>query len=293
MPPRNAAETLLMPGKSQKTTVVHIVSVSYAGSTWVNLLLGAAEPAFVVGEMTVLHREGRGFCKFHGYDCPFWTRFDSTSEQNPFLQIRDLCGKNFLTVNNSHAYLAAQDHPEIESRFIHLIRDGRAVTASILRKFPDRSMFKAARSWRNASRRDLRLLAGIPDDQKTAVHYEKLVADTEGELRRLAAFIGYDYDPAALDQWDKAEHFLGGSLGVLKKVGDQVGAETLHYRERAGKKRSDWDYYEKSDTKNFVDERWKTELTDRQLATFRLVGGRMNQKLGYPPSRQRITITDT
>lgn len=282
-----------MPGANEKITVVHLVSVSYAGSTWVNLLLGAAEPAFVVGEMTVLKREGRGLCKFHGYDCPLWNRFDVNSPQNPFLQVHDLCGKRYLTINSSHDYIADQNHPQIESRFIHLVRDGRAVAASILRKYPDRSMLKAARSWRKGSLRDLRTLASVPDAIKTTVHYENLVADTAGELRRLAAFIGYDYDPAALETWDNAEHYLGGSLGVLKKVADQQGTERLHYREQAGKKRSDWDYYEKTDTKNFVDERWKSELSDTQLRTFGLVAGRMNRKLGYPPSRQRLTITDT
>jgi len=63
-----------------RLTIVHIISVSYSGSTWLNLLLGAHSRAFSIGEMTVLRRTGRAICKLHGDGCPFWSRFDPHAE---------------------------------------------------------------------------------------------------------------------------------------------------------------------------------------------------------------------
>lgn len=193
-----------------KVTVVHIISVSYSGSTWLNLLLGAHREAFSVGEMTVFARQGTGYCKFHGNACPFWQQFDSKSDENPFLQIHRLCGKRVLVVNNSPGFIAHQDHPEVESRFIHLVRDGRAVAASTLRKYPGRTMWHAARGWARATRKDVGLLARLAAGIQTRVHYEQLVADTAGLVERLSDFIGYGYEPSVLEHWEESEHFLGG-----------------------------------------------------------------------------------
>ena len=59
----------------------------------------------------------------------------------------------------------------------------------------------------------------------------------------------------------------------------------------ASEQKLQWDveYYAKGNPGNFTDERWKSELNDRQLRIFRLVAGWTNRKLGYPPALDRQT----
>jgi hypothetical protein len=47
------------------------------------------------------------------------------------------------------------------------------------------------------------------------------------------------------------------------------------------------DHYSTTDLKNFVDERWKSELTDWQLRLFALAAGRLNRQFGYPRALDR------
>jgi len=88
-----------------------------------------------------------------------------------------------------------------EARFLHVVRDPRAVYSSIRRaaeawalpgSFP-RSPIQIARRWRRlvSGARELRDSAG----DHYELHYEAIHSDPEGELRRLHEWIGLDTDP--------------------------------------------------------------------------------------------------
>ncbi|MBI1372630.1 MAG: hypothetical protein GC159_07695 [Phycisphaera sp.] len=268
-------------------TVVNVISTSYSGSTWLNLLLGAHSEAFSVGEMTVIDKHGAPECKFHGVECPLWTQFDKTSGENAFHQIARMTGNRYLVVNNSLDYLDQQDRDGVTSTFVHLVRDGRAILASTLRKRSDAKVFKESRNWARSTRRDLRLLSRYAGRPQTRVLYEKATADTPGELRRVCDAIGMPFEPEMLAVWRNVDHLLGGSIGLLKTVADEQGHDQLHYHQKPGKKRKDWDYYQKQDMNPFSGERWKTELSDSQLRVFALAAGRQNRYYGYPRSTDR------
>lgn len=142
----------------ERITVVNIISTSYSGSTWLNSLLGAHPQMFSVGAVDRLRDGQRPVCSLHGPDCPFWSRLDVAASENIYLRIAQLCGKSFLVVSNPRYMLPAQDDPRIESRFILLIRDGRAVVASDRRKHPHKSTWAAARSWSRGIRKKQRLV---------------------------------------------------------------------------------------------------------------------------------------
>jgi hypothetical protein len=87
-----------------------------------------------------------------------------------------------------------------DAQIVHIIRDGRANVASLKRmpwwKFD--SVYAMA-TWSFAEhcmRRDERRL---PADTFYAVRYESLVADPEGELRKLCAFLDEDFHEAMLE----------------------------------------------------------------------------------------------
>ena len=57
-----------------------------------------------------------------------------------------------------------------------------------------------------------------------------------------------------------------------KEIPDVIGSRGAKF---------DSDFYQNSDAERFVDDRWKKELTPRQLRIFNLIGGRLNARYGY------------
>lgn len=283
-----------MPDESSKIIAVNVVAFNYSGSTWLNLMLGSHSLGFNVGEMKVIDKVGKPVCAFDLHDCPIWTRYDPDSGENPFLQIARITGKRVLAASKNNRYFRHLDHPAIEPKFIHLVRDGRAVTASMLRKGRTASMGSAAREWVHDVKRHRRLLRRQGGGEALTVVYERLQADPPGGLREICRFLGIGYEPDMLSYWRQAHHPLGGNRGTLLAMARRSGIvlpdqvpEGPNVAPGTPVWDRDWEHYERTDPAKFTDERWKHELTDRQLRVFGLIAGRLNRKLGYPRSLDR------
>ncbi len=137
-------------------------------------------------------------------------------------------------------------------RLLYMIRDGRAVTASKIRR-EGVSMEYAARDWRQAHRKTLLAQRGIPEQQIIRVHYEQLCTDPESTLKRVCAFLGLTYQPEML---------------TIKKIeAHNIGGNPMRFR---------------TDEQSIkLDEAWRDQLTPDQLHQFDRVAGPMNRKLGY------------
>lgn len=281
---------MLMPTNDSTTTVVNIVSVSYSGSTWLNLMLGSTPASFSVGEIKSILRLQRALCTLHGDDCPLWSRFDYPGSDNPFVQLHRLTGKRVLVVNNSRKFLPAQQDSRIDAKFIHLIRDGRAAAASYMRKFPGTSMWRAARWWSHDVRRNLHLIRRQPRGNTMLVVYEQIKADPAAHLPAICQFIGMPYAPQMVDYWRTDHHFLGGNRGTLlsmmSKQDRHDGPADMPKVANQPPPQWDFDYYRQHDPAQFRDERWQSELSAGQRRVFALIAGRLNRRLGYPSTRQ-------
>lgn len=99
-----------------------------------------------------------------------------------------------------------------ESRFIHIIRDGRDVALSWLQTaFAPSSIEDAAERWRRAvraGRRDGQHLG----DRYLEVRYEELVGDPEAVLRSVCAFVELSFDAAMLDHTQHASEIIGSTF---------------------------------------------------------------------------------
>lgn len=274
-----------MPSPEQphaRPVVVNIISVSYSGSTWLNLVLGSHPQAFSAGELTSIQRRGKPQCKLHGDACPVWSRFDSDSPQNLVDKIHQSSGKRWIIVNNPRYFQEELDRSDYANKFIHLVRDGRAVTASMLRKFADKTMWGAALQWTRSIRKHEAQLSRRPRADVIRVRYEDLVADPERGIGELCRFIGMPFDPAMLRYWEVEHCFLGGSRGTIFSLTKQRNAPEFTPAVRKNPDaRFDKEFYEKASLERFVDERWKQELTPGQLRLFALIAGRQNRRLGY------------
>jgi len=85
------------------------------------------------------------------------------------------------------------------AKFIHLVRDPRDVARSCVQMGWAGNAWGAAKIWEEAHEAWLRLRNSLPRERFIEVRFEALMADTEGELSRIARFLGTEYHPAMLE----------------------------------------------------------------------------------------------
>lgn len=86
-----------------------------------------------------------------------------------------------------------------EAVFIHLIRDGRDVSRSVVGMGWAGNLYHATRIWLEAEHTWDRLKPKLKLGQSIDVYYEQLLQDPVGVLTTLCRFIGVDYHPAMLE----------------------------------------------------------------------------------------------
>lgn len=137
------------------------------------------------------------------------------------------------------------------AKIIHLIRDGRAVFASGLRRGLSRR--SALSAWVSHSSRSIPLLKRhIPADHLLLVHYEKLADDTVAEISRIMNFLEFPFEDTMIDFTSKDSHILNGNRMRF--------ATSSEIR---------------------LDEVWRNDLSDRDMKYFEARAGNLNRALGY------------
>lgn len=272
--------------------VVNVVSVSYSGSTWANLLIGSHSEAICIGELDHILKMDKPICTMHPENCPVWSQFDPNSDENLYVQLSRISGKRFLIVNNTRKFLDQQVHPDIDRRFMFMVRDGRAVTASALRKNVDLKLYQASRWWSRSIRGKEKILRSRARNRTFRTHYEIALKYPEPFARSVCQWLGTAYQEQMNRCWEVDHHFIGGSRATLKNMTRDRNQEIY-----IGENRRDHNidgiydpkFYDKVDPGHFVDERWKSELSPRDLRWFGFWAGRMNHAYGYPNATDLTT----
>lgn len=120
-----------------------------------------------------------------------------------------------------------------EAHFIHIIRDGRGCAASLREQWfsPGRSMAEQARHWCGnvaTTRRH-----GASCRHYLEVRYEKLIVDTEAELRRVCDFIELGFHPAMLDYHRRSGQRLAEHRGRVAADGTVIVSEERRRAQQA------------------------------------------------------------
>jgi hypothetical protein len=95
-----------------------------------------------------------------------------------------------------------------EARFVHLLRDGRDVALALMevewaRKQAPRGIETMAEFWRVNVEMGRAAGRHLPADRYLEVRYERLVADPEGSLRQVCAFLDLAYEPQMLKYFER------------------------------------------------------------------------------------------
>lgn len=154
-----------------------------------------------------------------------------------------------------------------ESRFVHMIRDGRDVAVAYLdASFGPSSVWQAARHWRSRVERGRRGGQLVGTERYRELHYEDLVDDPESTLRDLCEFLELTFDDAMLRYADRAEALL------------KAGLQPEHHRhlfEPPGRVRD-----------------WRRDLSTRDVYVFEALAGSSLLEFGYELSGAQPTPGD-
>lgn len=141
-----------------------------------------------------------------------------------------------------------------DAKFIHIVRDGRGVAASIMPlDWGPNSIVKAARWWMRMVSFGLAAESYLTSDQIIRIKYEDLVTRPEETLQQLCHFLEIPYEPAMKD----ATGFIAPSY-------------TLRQHSRIGK----------SPDKR-VASNWKSRLTPREVEIFEHLTRAFLPYMGY------------
>ena len=164
-----------------------------------------------------------------------------------------------------------------EARFIHLIRDGRDVRLSQLRRGSGHpTPEQHAKRWRRRVQKTRDQGDGLP--HYVEVRYEDLITDTESQLRRLCEFCGLEWDPEML-------HFHERAASRLEEIARPLPED----EQRANNQRAAWSVEERLDHHRLTSEpprkdriaQWRTKMSASDQASFEEEAGELLAELGY------------
>lgn len=142
-----------------------------------------------------------------------------------------------------------------EARFVHVIRDGRDVTASYLdHGLLPGGVVESAYRWRAQVRRGRRDGSRLGSDRYREVRYEQLVEEPERVLRQLCEFIELRFSPEML-RYDDPDRVLPPPFRGIH--GNVALPPTRGLRD------------------------WRRELAAKDVAVFEVVAGNLLEELGY------------
>ena len=165
-----------------------------------------------------------------------------------------------------------------EAYFIHLIRDGRDVSLSLMAKKEDPpGPARQARHWKSrvAKTRD----QGSRVRHYMELRYEDLLINPEPQLRRICDFIRLDFDPQMLRYYETAEERMAEIKRDMQPGFDLKTETSRGYV--SGERRVAIHELTKKPPQTDRIGVWKREMPPETLAVFERIAGPLLSELGY------------
>lgn len=140
--------------------------------------------------------------------------------------------------------------PMLDVKVIHLVRDPRGNSASIM-KHTGVDVATAARQWAHANVEAARVRRYLPQESWLSLHYEALCADPAGIMERISEFLRIGPPRMQHGFRDSVSHIIGNKMR-MKGLGE--------IRE---------------------DLSWQTSLGDAELSTIARIAGPTSRNMGY------------
>ena len=162
-----------------------------------------------------------------------------------------------------------------ESRFVHLIRDGRDVSLSQrARALNDQPpVSEQAARWVKRIRKAREQALALKGPRYVEARYEDLVREPETTLRRICEFVELPWDAGMLTYHERAAERLAEMAGELRAVG-------THAEQQAGYRVANHEPTTKPPDPSKLD-KWKREMPAEDVAAYEEVAGELLAELGY------------
>lgn len=180
---------------------------------------------------------------------------------NMFMQLARREGKSIWGDKTPQYILYIDTLREIfpAARFIHIVRDGRDVSLSLLKtNFGPRTIYHAAESWKKYVEAGLQSENSVPASQLIRIRYEDLLLDTEKEMRRVCDFLELPFDLAVCTPTTVGFRYR---KPYFRKVATSYGTT-----DRIVPKNT---------------QKWKEEISHSDQIVFESVAGDLLDQLGY------------
>ena len=179
--------------------------------------------------------------------------------------------KDFNWIDNK---MKAQEFTSkrIEAYLIYLIRDGRAVANSCLRKYPHWDVAKYSREWVEKTKRRNDFFESFSGDRRIKVAYEKLASNPHQTIEEICDFVNINFKPSMIEYWKYNHHDISGNEGTYSLI-RRYKAQEIEKKV----KQVHGDYYNNIDIAIKLDLRWQRELSPEKLEVFNRIAGETNK----------------
>ncbi|NER03500.1 MAG: sulfotransferase [Okeania sp. SIO3C4] len=265
-----------------KKKVLFILGTAYCGSTLLSLILDSHPQCFTVGELSNLPEFNN-----KGKLDNFWShQFSQKELQNLCLGLSNArisspiplkVEKFFREIVNDDIFrpysIIASKTPadiivdstktiywissmlqlkELKKRFdiylLHLVRDGRAVLNSYLKKRRNMTVKKIGDLWLKRVTNNEVFFENFSTENKILVRYEKLVTQPQAITQEICDFLGIEFRTEMLEYWKYEHHIISGNRGIRASINK--------YQNPTEDSQSSINSYIKLDTS------WLTEMTE-------------------------------
>ncbi|MBD3211277.1 MAG: sulfotransferase family protein [Candidatus Lokiarchaeota archaeon] len=270
--------------------VVFICGAPHSGSTLLGLILGSHPETFYAGEANKSRflnsmdpkMEDR-FCKICGPECHIWGNYDNSFERDFYEQLTRLTDKEIIIDSTKKVdWLKKRseelDEKEVKQYLIYIMRDGRAVINSRLRKYPDTAINELISNWKDHVIVTNEFFNNFKQN-KIKIHYEELAISPEDVIKTLCEFLNIAYFDKMIQYYDHEQHPLGGNTGtqsLILKAQENKKTDSVIRLSLRNK-----DYYSEHPLGIKLDLRWKKELDPKIKQLFDQEAGSLNYEFEF------------
>ncbi len=123
-----------------------------------------------------------------------------------------------------------------QGRYLHLLRDGRDVIASVAERRGPEALELATLRWKTSVRRVREFQKRANPEQVLEIRYEQLVSQPEEALRKVSAFAGIEYNPMMLEYYKLPTTIEHHYLAHHRNLGKPVFTTSIgRWKERLNK----------------------------------------------------------
>ena len=242
---------------------VFILSSNWSGSTWTGYVLGSHSRSAFLGEYyrnwNPAIRVPCPWCLSGGSDtCSVLHGVDAIAADDAFAFARSRTGRPVLVDSSKVVEWASRFSDSLPTaRYVHLIRDPRGYLASERRRVPGIAHEASLGRWVEENTRIAEFLAAREPSSCRVAVYDHVARDPAAAFPELFAFLGLEWEEAALRYWTMPHHALAANGASDALLANRPCGSSVSFL-------ATWDdgFYARSRQSAIFDRRWKQELPD-------------------------------